>query len=57
LSAFNQNFYLAKQLPVKIPRIKLYNIRPAFLEYGGTDGERRRWKMVLVGAQGAREDA
>jgi hypothetical protein len=31
---------LAKQFPMKIPRIKLHNIRQAFLEYGRTDGRR-----------------
>jgi len=48
---------LAKQFPVRLPHIKLHNIRLAFFEYGRTDGETRGWKTVLVGAQWACEDA
>jgi hypothetical protein len=35
---------LAKQFPVKIPRIRLSNIRPVFLEYRRTDGRREARK-------------
>jgi len=48
---------LTKQFPVKIPRIKLHNIRQTFLEYGRTDGETHGWKTGLVASQGVCEDA